>query len=105
MSSRIRDLPEIERFVLAELPRHPEDIVRFTTDRFGISRQAVARHLRRLVEAGLLKATGETKARQYAPAVLRKQHVELPITPDLQEDLVWREHVTPALEGVPDNVL
>lgn len=101
----LRELSEIERFIIAELLRHPQDIAKFAAQRFGITRQAVGRHLRRLVAIGVLTATGETRGRQYGFAVLSEQGVWLPITPDLQEDLIWREHVAPLLAGAPDNVV
>lgn len=98
-------LPETQKFILMELPQHPQDIARITGERFKISRQAVGRHLRRLVQLGLLTATGETRSRQYGFVVLGQNTASIPITPQLAEDAVWREHVAPVLRGVPDNVM
>jgi len=99
------ELSEIQRFIISELPAHPQDIAKVAGARFGISRQAVNRHLRNLVKLGVLKATGETRNREYTFPILRRESASLPITPQLEEDIVWREKVAPVLMGVPDNVL
>ena len=105
MPLKLSDLTEIDRFILAELPRHPNDIAKVTAERFGITRQGVSRHLRRLVSLGVLTATGATRQRQYGFATLGKTGVWLSITPELHEDRVWTEHVAPLLVGIPENVL
>ena len=95
---------EIEAFVIAQVVAHPEDIARVTSEHFGISRQAVNRHLARLVEEGKLTAAGATRQRKYAPALLVDQVLVLPVSPSLQEDRVWEESVAPLLKGVAGNI-
>ena len=101
----ISKLTEVDRFVLTQLPEHPHDIAKYTAERFGITRQAVSRYLRRLVAVGLLTATGETRQREYGFTVLANDHIWLPIDADLQEDRVWTEHVAPILAGAPESVV
>lgn len=105
MALSISSLSEVQRFIIAELPRHPRDIAKVTAVQFGISRQAVGRHLRRLVAMGVLTAVGETRSRQYTFALLGERSAVLSITPQLEEDAVWRDEVAPVLIGVPENVL
>ncbi len=105
MATAISELSEVQRFVLAELPNHPQDIAKVVGEKFGITRQAVGRHLRRLVALGVLTAKGETRSREYTFALLGKRSVWLPITEQLEEDAVWREEVAPVLAGVPGNVM
>jgi anti-sigma regulatory factor (Ser/Thr protein kinase) len=95
---------EIEAFVIAEILAHPEDIARVTSERFGISRQAVNRHLARLVDEGKLTAVGATRQRRYAPALLVNQQFVLSVSSSLQEDRVWEASVGPLLVGVPRNI-
>ena len=102
---KISDLTEIDRFILAELPSHQNDIAKATAERFRITRQAVSRHVRRLVALGVLTATGATRQRQYSFTMLGRNGVWLSITPELHEDRVWSEHVAPLLAGIPENVL
>jgi len=101
----ISELSEVQRFIITELPAHPRDIAKAAGEKFGITRQAVNRHLRNLVELGVLKAIGETRNRQYIFPMLRRESAWLTITPQLEEDTVWREKVAPALIGIPENVL
>ena len=101
----ISTLTEVDRFILTQLPEHPHDIAKYTAERFGITRQAVSRYLRKLVAVGLLTATGETRKREYGFAILATDHIWLPIDGDLQEDRVWTERVAPLLAGTPENVV
>ena len=72
-------------------------------DEFGISRQTVAQHLRSLVSEGVLRASGETRARRYE-LVESTTEIEMPIHEGLEEHIVWREHFAPLLSDLPDNV-
>jgi anti-sigma regulatory factor (Ser/Thr protein kinase) len=105
MAIELKKLSEIQRFILAELPKHPQDVARVAAERFRISRQAVGRHLRGLVALGVLTAKGETRSRQYSFVPLGQNNVTLPLGPQVEEDVVWRDHVASTLQGLPDNVI
>ncbi len=98
------DSSEVRAFIFAHVLEHPKDVAKRVADRFGITRQAANRHLGRLVEEGLLVSEGQTRRRQYRPAVLGSVDVTIPIGAELQEDLLWRDHVSPLLRAVPENV-
>lgn len=98
-------LSELQRFIVREVGRHPDDIAKLVSERFQISRQAANRHLRRLVDLGALHGEGATRSRRYRLPVLREQRVLLPIGPHLQEDVVWRDHVAPLMAGIRQNVV
>lgn len=95
---------EIRHFLLREAAREPRDLAGRALRNFKITRQAVARHLALLVDEGLLVATGQTRNRSYSLAVLSRHSVELPVSKDLAEDLIWRREIEPHLEGAADNV-
>ena len=95
---------EIRRFILARVADRSKGIARLAAERFSISRQAASRHLARMVEQGLLSAEGRTRNREYRLVVLGQVHDVEPITPDLQEDVVWRDRVLPLLLEAPENV-
>ncbi len=95
---------EIHQFILENVEDHPGDITIFTAEQFGISRQAVHRHVTFLLNAGLLLASGATRSRAYKPKPLADFSIQLPLQ-GLEEDKVWRTHVRPLLDGVPDNVI
>lgn len=96
---------QIRNFILDTVENNPKDIARVTGERFGLSRQSVSRHLKHLVAKGLLEATGKTRARRYALKILGQEKVEIPVSPDLQEDVIWRERVLPIVGDLRDNVL
>ncbi len=95
---------EIEAFIADQVVEHPSDIARLTAERFGISRQAVNRHLARLVEEGKLSAEGSTRSRKYVPVLRVKETFDLPLSPSLEEHRVWMDRVEPLLGDIPENV-
>lgn len=108
--SGVRDRGEdVRRYIIENVGKYPSEIARKTAERFGISRQAVNKHLRRLVGEKALTESGETRGRVYKLAPLvewRKQYVigELRGSPAIGEDVVWHNDVLPVLGQVPDNV-
>ena len=55
----------IRKFIIDKVDEHPADIAKLAADQFGITRQAVRRHLTTLIEDGVLTADGETRSRRY----------------------------------------
>lgn len=94
---------EIDQFIVRNVQEHPTDIVRFAADRFGHSRQSIHRRVRNLVDANVLSAEGQTRARRYALVSLVEKHFEFDLR-DLQEDVVWREVLAPDLAELPENI-
>lgn len=93
----------IRDHILAQVRAHPDDITQVCADHFGISRQAINKHLRRLVVDGLLSAQGATRNRRYAPAVLDKTDILVPLTGGTDEDTVWRTEIAPLLSDLSRN--
>lgn len=75
------------------------------SEQFAISRQAAQKHVKKLVDAGLLTMSGTTKAASYALALLVDEHEEHELTPDSSEDAVWRSFVRPKLGDIPHNII
>ena len=96
---------EIRSFIIANVEDHPADIARFAIEKFNISRVTAVRHISDLIKEGILKATGKTKDRSYKLREIVDQNIDLEITPDLQEDVVWTEKVKPLLDDTKENVL
>jgi anti-sigma regulatory factor (Ser/Thr protein kinase) len=96
--------PEAREFVLRSVPRHPRDLVAHVAGHFGISRQAAARYVRELVDAGKIKATGERKERVYELAVLEDHAFTLQLS-GLEEHVVWETRIGDKLKGLPQNVV
>lgn len=94
---------EIETFIVRNLRAHPRDIARFTADHFGYSRQGVNRHLKVLVDTGLIVPVGRTKARTYSLATLLDERSVVKLE-DLEEHVVWRDTVARLVGEDTENV-
>ncbi len=104
MSNIRRRGETIRRFIIDNVSHNPSDIARVTAEEFGISRQAVNRHLQHLVSEGALIKVGETKARTYELAPLEKWRKTYELEGTLSEDKPWLQDIAPMLSGLPDNV-
>jgi len=96
---------EIRDFITANVVEHPSTIVALTGDKFDISRQAAARHVRRLVDEGMLEAKGTTRNRKYDLAVLERLKFTYDLSETTSEDTVWNHDLQPIFEGLPANVV
>jgi anti-sigma regulatory factor (Ser/Thr protein kinase) len=94
---------EIQQFMIDHVEEHPRDIVRLTADHFGITRQAVNRHVRILIDDGAIEATGKTSERTYCLA--KQEHsFSLPLAENNAEDLVYQKYIDPLLSTLKKNV-
>ncbi len=104
--TRVRERGEdVRRFILERLEKHPTDISKVTADHFGITRQAVNKHLQRLYSEHAIIEFGHTRNRSYKLGSLLEWRKRYNIAPGLAEDVIWREDVAPTLGQMPDNVL
>lgn len=93
----------IRQFITEHVNQYPENIAKVTAEYFGISRQAVNRHLMALEKTGTLIKEGKTKARHYK----LRPTVPLDIilsTENLQDDIVWQKELKPLLANTPKNI-
>lgn len=97
-----RQNPDIQAFILANVAENPDSIAALTASHFGLSRVAVGKTLKRLVDEGKLLATGRTRDRRYRLAEIS---FTTPVGAWLDEDMVWRMRLLPHLLGIPKNVL
>jgi anti-sigma regulatory factor (Ser/Thr protein kinase) len=104
--SRVRARGEdIRRYILEQVEKHPDDISKVTAERFGITRQAVNKHLQRLTTEGALADTGHTRGRSYRPAAATEWSKAYNTVPKLDEYVIWRDDIAPTLGNLPDNVM
>ena len=94
----------IREFILHHVRRHPSDVAGVAAGRFGVSRQAVSRHVQALVKAKSIKAGGQTRARTYELVPTLKFSAALDVASALEEDAVWRDQIHPRVEDLPRNV-
>lgn len=93
------DLDAVREFVLANVEAHPRDIVAITSESFGVSRQAIGRHIRRLIHDGVLSEEGRTRSKSYRLIEVELVKVRLENVSRLEEDLVWKEFLRPAIQN------
>lgn len=96
---------DVRAFILKNVDRHPTDISKRVASHFQITRQAVHKHLSRLVLDGSLTETGRTRGRSYALAPQAGWNQTYPLEATLGEDVVWMRDIRPELGQLPDNAL
>lgn len=95
----------VRRFLIENLDGHSSDIVRLTAERFACSRQAVHKHLQRLIAEGAVVENGQTRSKKYHLAPLVEWSKAYKLATGLAEDAVWRSDISPLLGKLPENVL
>ena len=95
----------VRRFLIEHLSAHPTDIARVAADKFACTRQAVHKHLQRLVADGSVVVSGQTRSKRYELAPLVEWSRQYELSDGLAEDAVWRTDVAPLLGKLPENVL
>ena len=96
---------EIRNFIIQNVEEFPNDIAKKTSNRFSISRQAVNRHLKQLIDDQVLDAEGVTINRSYRLRILERWQRHYPLDGQLAEDVVWRNDIEDLLDELSDNVL
>lgn len=94
---------KVRRYIIEQVKAHPTDIARVTSEKFGVTRQAVNRHIQRLVAENALTQKGKATRPVYELAPQVKWLRSFPLA-GLKEDRVWLEEVEPSLGEVPANV-
>jgi anti-sigma regulatory factor (Ser/Thr protein kinase) len=92
---------KVRTFIIENVEAHRTDIAKVTAAEFGLSRQAVNKHLRNLVNEGALIEAGSTRNKTFklcADQVWSKWYHP----PGLEEDVVWTNDVNPKLQ-LPEN--
>lgn len=96
---------DVRRFILNNVEKHPTEISKLVAEHFGITRQAVNKHLQKLTAEGALSETGQTRNRTYRLSPLVEWRKEYQISPELAEDFVWTNDVRLVLGHLPENVM
>jgi anti-sigma regulatory factor (Ser/Thr protein kinase) len=96
---------EIRQFILDNVEHHPKDVVSLVSRSFGISRQAVNKHIKRLVEQHALLVRGSTRSKHYILRPLVKWEHIYTLDGKLAEDTVWRVDIAEFVGDLSDNVI
>lgn len=96
---------EIRQFILDNVTDHPTDIVSLTSDKYSITRQAVNKHVKRLVDQDAILVYGTTRNKTYNLRPLQSWEHSYLLDGELAEDAVWRTDISRFMNGLPDNVV
>ncbi len=95
----------IRQFILDNVRHNPKDIVALTSNAYDISRQAVNKHIKRLVEQHALLVRGATRNKFYILHPLEKWEHIYALNGALAEDTVWRTDISKFVSDLSDNVI
>jgi hypothetical protein len=95
---------QIRQFILTNIEEHPKDVVALAVQEFGVTRQAINKHIQQLVEQKAIVVKGSTKSRIYQLHPLVEWAKTYDLTKKLEEDVVWDSDIKPLMLGLPDNV-
>ena len=95
---------DVRQFILDNVEHNPKDIVALTARAYDISRQAVNKHVKRLVEQNALLERGATRSKHYFLHPLVKWEHIYTLNDNLAEDTVWRGDISEFVNDLPDNV-
>ena len=94
----------IRRQILRDVKYHPTDIAQHISQIFSISRQAVYKHLKKLVDEDWLEATGTTRKKVYKLGQRRENTVILPLDENASEHSIYSHEFSSVVEGLPKNI-
>ena len=104
--AQIRARGEVARkFIIENVETHPSDIIAYVANKLALSRQAVHKHVQRLVEEGVISEAGQTRNKVYQLVSSVSWQREYPLDGQISEDQVWRNDISPSLGQIPENVM
>src|SRR5437588_8886342 len=92
---------DIRGFVLSNVEKHPNDIASLAAVHFSITRQAINKHLKKLVAEKALVSKGRTRDRVYGLASVSEWSRAYEIRPGLEEDQAWAHDISLVLGKLP----
>lgn len=96
---------EVRNFIIENIENNPNSITRIVSEMFGISRQSVNRYMHKLIDDGVLIPEGHTRNKRYNLKSIKEDDFIVEMTPELEEDVLWRHKVRPWLSGIKPNVV
>lgn len=106
MGPRNRQNPLVREFILRNVVEHSGNISSLAAKQFGLTRATINLYTKRLIEEGLLTATGKTRARRYALKNTVNLNFQITgITRLSEEDVVWRFRILPEISNLSQNIV
>ena len=95
---------QIKKFILDNLTRHQKDIIYAAIQRFGVSRQAVLKHMHALIADKQVIAHGKTRDRFYELRPQLNFNRTIDINDDFSSERLIKKSIVPHLMSMPSNI-
>lgn len=95
---------ELKKFIIDNVGIFSKQITVETAKKYGISRQAVYKHISELKKNGIIESTGSGSNIRYFLKTETHQ-INIEVTPGIEEHKIWIDKIFPILPEVPDNIL
>lgn len=93
------------KFIIDNVENHPSDIIAYVAQKLALSRQAVHKHVQRLVEESVISEAGQTRNKVYQLVPSISWQKEYRVDGKISEGQAWRDDVAPSLGQMPENVI
>ncbi|MGI0494543.1 STAS-like domain-containing protein [Alkalinema pantanalense CENA528] len=104
MSKLLKRSEQIRQFILSHVEEHPQDVAILAAQEFGVSRQAINRHIQALVKQNAIVVEGATRSKRYRLHPLVEWTKTYSLKSHLEEDRVWDSDIKSLIADLPDNV-
>ena len=95
---------KIKKFILNNLSRHEKDIVQAAIIKFGVSRQAIHRHMINLINENKIIAFGNTKGRYYELMPIANYNRKINVNEIKNSRQFLEDYILPNIESLPKNI-
>ena len=96
---------KIKKFILENLNRHKKDIIFTTIQRFGISRQAILKHMHTLINEKQIVAHGKTRDRYYELRPQVKFYKSIELEPGYDPKHTIDNHILSHISSLKTNII
>jgi len=103
MTQRARG-KKIRQQILRDVKYHPNDIAHHISVIFEISRQAVYKHLKAMVDDGFLLSSGSTRKKVYTLGPRRERTHVFELDANTSEHAIYSREFEWVIDGVPRNI-
>ena len=95
----------IREFILQNVTAHPNDISSLAARKFGVTRQAVNNHIKRLMGQNDLSVSGPRSRPNYKLRPEYRKNYSYLLDGTLEEDVLWRTAVFQHFSDLSENVI
>jgi len=100
----IKSKNQIQNFILDNLSGHQRDIIKAAIGKFGVSRQAVLKHMNTLIREKRVVAYGKTRDRYYELEPMLNYTKLVDISKGFKANHFLHKEIVPSLNNLPKNI-